>query len=145
MNILQRAEQLRRAIQIVARTLSEDEALEIATVYPAYEIGVSYKVGDYFTYGENNVGDPQLYKVVQAFTSQSDWIPGEIDSLCVPVGLNNAGFTVWSQPTGAHDAYNIGDIVDYEGTLYISRIDGNVYSPISYPDGWEIYSGEVIK
>ena len=140
MNILQRAEQLRRAIQIVVRTLSEDEALEIATVYPEYEIGVSYNVGDYFTYGVNNVGDPQLYKVVQVFTSQSDWIPGEIDSLCVPVGLNKAGFTTWSQPAGAHDAYNMGDIVDYNGTLYISLVNSNIYSPEVYPANWEIYT-----
>ena len=32
-----------------------------------------------------------------------------------------------------------GDIVDYNGTLYKSLIDGNVYSPDKYPAGWEIY------
>ncbi len=43
------------------------------------------------------------------------------------------------QPTGAHDAYNMGDIINYNGILYISKIDGNVYSPVDYPDGWEPY------
>ena len=33
--------------------------------------------------------------------------------------------------------YNIGDIVDYNGTLYKSLIDGNVWSPEEYPAGWE--------
>ena len=42
------------------------------------------------------------------------------------------------QPTGAHDAYNTGDIVDYNGVLYKSLIDGNSYSPEAYPAGWEI-------
>jgi hypothetical protein len=43
----------------------------------------------------------------------------------------------WVQPTGAHDAYNTGDKVTFEGRHYISRIDGNVWSPAVYPDGWE--------
>ena len=47
----------------------------------------------------------------------------------------------WVQPTGAHDAYNTGDIVNYNGTLYRSVIDGNVWAPDAYPQGWEVYSG----
>ena len=45
----------------------------------------------------------------------------------------------WNQPTGAHDAYNTGDIVNYNGTLYKSLIDGNVWAPDAYPAGWEVY------
>ena len=45
------------------------------------------------------------------------------------------------QPTGAHDAYNIGDIVKYNGILYKSLINGNTYSPDTYPAGWEVYQG----
>ena len=47
----------------------------------------------------------------------------------------------WVQPTGAHDAYNTGDIVMYTGTAYRSLIDGNVWAPDAYPQGWEVYSG----
>lgn len=43
----------------------------------------------------------------------------------------------WVQPTGAHDAYNTGDIVMYNGTAYRSLIDGNVWAPDAYPQGWE--------
>lgn len=136
---LQALEQLRRAIQLTANGLSSERALEIATVYPKYKIGMSYSVGDYFTYGENEVGDPQLYKVVQDHTSQADWLPSETASLYEPIGLNDSGYPVWSQPSGAHDAYNAGDIVDYNGVLYVSLIDGNVYSPDEYSSGWEIY------
>lgn len=138
MNLLQKAEQMRRALQMFAQTLDDEKALEIATVYPEYSIGIAYNVGDIFAYGTNNVGDPQLYKVVQAFTSQADWIPGNIDALCVPIGLNTKGYPVWSKPTGAHDAYNIGDIVDYNGTLYKSLRDGNAYSPEEDPTNWEV-------
>lgn len=136
---LQSVEQLRRAIQMFAQTLSNEEAMEIATVYPRYEVGKSYKANEMFTYGTNDVGDPQLYKVVQAHTSQADWIPGATPSLYEPIGLNKEGYPVWSKPSGAHDAYNIGDIVDYNGKLYKSLINGNVYSPDEYPAGWALY------
>jgi hypothetical protein len=56
------------------------------------------------------------------------------------VGLDDSGHPVWSQPTGAHDAYNKGDIVNYNGTLYASLIDGNSYSPEAYPEGWSVYT-----
>ena len=139
MNKLQRAEQLRRALQMFAKSLSDEQAIEVATVYDEWEVGKTYAVGDYLTYGENNVGDPQLYKVVQAHTSQAQWTPYITASLYTPIGLDDKGYPIWSQPTGAHDAYNKGDIVDYNGTLYKSLIDGNVYSPEIYPNGWEVY------
>lgn len=140
MNKLQMAEQFRRALQLFAQSLSEEQALEIATVYPKYEVGKAYSVGDYITHEVNEVGDPQLYKVVQAHTSQADWSPSATPSLYEPIGLNDKGYPLWSKPSGAHDAYNIGDIVDYNGTLYKSIIDGNVYSPDEYPAGWGVYS-----
>ncbi len=142
MNKLQAAEQLRRAIQMFATSLTDEQALEIATVYPKYEVGKAYTVGEYITYGENAVGDVQLYKIVQAHTSQADWLPSENPTLYEPIGLNDAGYPVWSKPTGSHDAYNKGDVVDYNGKLYKSLIDGNVYSPDEYPSGWELVEAE---
>lgn len=137
---LQAGEQFRKAVQLFAQTLTSEKALEIATVFPVYEIGKAYTVGEYFIYGTNELGDPQLYKVIQAHTSQEDWIPSETVSLYEPIGLNESGYPVWSKPSGAHDAYNTGDIVDYNGTLYKSLIDGNVYSPEEYAAGWEVVS-----
>ena len=43
----------------------------------------------------------------------------------------------WVQPTGAHDAYNTGDRVTYNGRVYESTMDGNTWSPDAYPQGWE--------
>lgn len=121
-----------------AATLTDKQALEIASVYPRWEVGKAYSVGDIISYGENSLGDPQLYKVVQAHTSQEDWIPGQgTDSLYDAFGLDESGYPIWSQPTGAHDAYNTGDVVNYNGTLYKSLIDGNVWAPDAYPQGWE--------
>lgn len=140
MNKLQMAEQLRRALQMFVRSLTDEEAMEVATVYPKYEVGKAYKLDDIFSYGLNDVQDPQLYRVVQDHTSAEEWIPSETASLYSPIGLTEEGYPIWSRPTGSHDSYNIGDIVDYNGTLYVSLIDGNVYSPDEYPQGWEVYT-----
>lgn len=40
-------------------------------------------------------------------------------------------------PSGSHDAYNKGDRVFFEGRAWTSLIDGNVWSPSDYPQGWE--------
>ena len=140
MNRMQAAEQFRKALQMFAMSLDDEKAMEVATIYDPWAVGKSYSVGEFVTYGENSVCDPQLYKVAQAHTSQADWTPNATPALYVAIGLDERGYPVWSQPTGAHDAYNKGDIVDYNGRLYQSLIDGNVYSPEAYPAGWAIYS-----
>jgi hypothetical protein len=137
MNKLQMAEQFRKAVQMFAASLDDEKALEIATIYDPWKADRTYAVGEFLTYGINAVGDPQLYKVNQAHTSQSDWLPNLTPALYSPIGLDDSGYPVWSQPTGAHDSYNTGDIVNYNGTLYESLIDGNVYSPEAYPTGWK--------
>lgn len=42
------------------------------------------------------------------------------------------------QPTGAHDAYNTGDKITYNGRHYICKMDGCVWNPSDYPAGWEL-------
>ena len=140
MDRLQMAEHFRKALQMFATTLTEEKAMEVATVFDPWEIGKNYSTGDFLTYVVNSVGDHQLYKVAQAHTSQADWTPDATPALYVAIGLDDSGYPVWSQPTGAHDAYNTGDVVNYNGTLYQSLIDGNVYSPEAYPAGWAAYS-----
>jgi hypothetical protein len=139
MTVIKQAEAIREAMDIAGAVLTEEMALECVRLYRPWEIDKSYQVGEYLTYGQNGVGDPQLYKIVQAHTSQSDWTPDITPALYDAIGLDDSGYPVWSQPTGAHDAYNRGDIVNYNGTLYRSMIDGNTYSPDGYPAGWEVY------
>lgn len=140
MNRLQAAEQLRKALQMFAASLTDEQAMEVVAVYDPWTVGKAYTVGDFLTYGENGVGDPQLYKVVQDHTSQANWTPDATPALYDAIGLDDNGYPVWSQPTGAHDAYNKGDIVNHNGTLYESLIDGNIWAPDAYPAGWVVYT-----
>lgn len=41
------------------------------------------------------------------------------------------------QPQGAHDSYNTGDKITYNGKKYVCKMDGCVWSPTGYPAYWE--------
>ena len=129
-----KAQQLAVKSLIQADSISSNEMLEVAPLFPAYEVGKAYSIGDVFTYKRS------LYEVIQDHTAQADWSPDTTASLYknhTPVGE----IEEWRQPLGAHDAYMTGDRVLFNGEVYISKIDNNVWSPDVY--GWELEtSGE---
>lgn len=139
-NKISKALELRKALQIFLKTLNAEDnledILEVPSVFPVYVVGKAYKTKDIFSYGENAVGDAQLYQVLQDHTSATEWTPDGTPSLYKAIGITEEGYPEWVQPLGASDAYNKGDTVSYNGTLYRSTIDGNVWNPIEYPQGW---------
>ena len=122
-----KAKQLRQLIEQLAVTLADDTALTGVELFPMWAIGVAYAVDDRGQHGGI------LYKCVQAHTSQSDWTPDATPALWVVVSIDE--YPEWVQPTGAHDAYNTGDKVSYNGKHYVCTIDGNAYAPDVY--GWK--------
>lgn len=44
----------------------------------------------------------------------------------------------YRQPTGAHNAYKAGNKVMFQGKKYICQIDGCVWDPLTYPQGWKL-------
>lgn len=143
-NLMQAALEMRKALQMFVGTLDVetqlDKVLAIPSVFPEYEVGVAYSAKDVFQYGVNAVGDPQLYQVLQNHTSEAQYTPDTATSLYKQIGVTEEGYPEWVQPLGATDAYNTGDIVSYNGKLYRSTIDSNVWSPDAYPAGWEEYT-----
>lgn len=141
-NKVQAALELRKALQYFLETLDVetqvDKILEVPSLFPKYKVGKAYAVKEIFSYGENEVGDPQLYQVLQAHTSTAEWTPDTANSLYKKVGVTEDGYPEWVQPLGASDAYNTGDIVSYNGVLYKSVIDNNTWAPDVYPAGWEV-------
>ena len=61
--------------------------------------------------------------------------PGEGDGEG-ETGGEDESIPAFVQPTGAHDAYQTGDRVTYNGHIYESTINNNVWSPDTYPQGW---------
>lgn len=138
-NKVQMALELRKALQLFLASMDADTQAEdmmaVASVFPKYQIGKAYKVKEVFAYGENSVGDPQLYQVLQAHTSAEQWTPDTASSLYKKIGVTEDGYTEWVQPLGASDAYNTGDVVSHGGELYQSTVDANVWEPGVY--GWD--------
>lgn len=129
---LAKARQLRAMIVKAAVSLADEDALEAVELFPAWVTDTAYALDERIRYGE------KLYRCVQAHTSQSDWTPDATPALWTEVALPGE-IPVWRQPTGAQDAYNIGDRVwfpDRGDKVYESTINANVFSPVEYPAGW---------
>ena len=123
-----KAKQLRQLIEQLAVTLDDETALTGVELFPAWVVGKAYAVNDRAQYNGT------LYKCVQAHTSQADWAPDATPALWKTVSLDE--YPEWVQPTGAHDAYNIGDKVTYNGQHYVCTSNANVYAPDVY--GWQL-------
>lgn len=129
---LAKARKLRALMEKAAVSLPDEDALEAVELFPAWKADTAYALDERIRYGE------KLYRCVQAHTSQSDWTPDATSALWTEVAKPGE-IPVWRQPTGAQDAYNIGDRVWYPDRgdkVYESLIDANVFSPAEYPQGW---------
>lgn len=114
-------------------TTPEEDLLPYTSVYPAWKVGIAVKIGEFYQYKE------ELYKVVQAHTTQLDWTPDIVPALFVKVAAAGT-IPVFVHPTGAHDVYMKGDKVHFptiSDPVYESLIDNNSWSPTEYPAGWK--------
>lgn len=131
-------DQYRRAVQMLAYSLPGKQALEVASIYPAWKPGTAYQEGQYVNAGTESGAAAELYRVVQDHTSQDGWPPALTPALYTRVRLDESGYPVWAPPTGAHDAYNMGDIVEHQGKTWQSRRDGNTSEP-GMDEWWSLY------
>ena len=132
MTLVELAKKLRPLIEKAAISLDDTDALEATLLYPEWDgNGVAYHTGDRVRF--NSV----LYKVLQDHTSQPQWTPTAAVSLFAKV-LNPDPHVIpdWEQPD-ASNPYMKGDKVRFEGKIYESVIDNNVWSPAAYPAGWK--------
>ena len=95
-NIIQELLEVRKALQFFLATMDVDtqteNMLEVASVFPKYQTGKAYKVKDVFAYGENGVGDAQLYQVLQDHVSAEEWTPDTTSSLYKAIGVSEGGY-----------------------------------------------------
>lgn len=81
----------------------------------------------------------KIWLAIRAIEARLD--SGEGSSNTEPSGNEPepaAEVPAYVQPTGAHDAYQTGDKVTYNGAVYESLINGNVWAPDVYPAGWRL-------
>lgn len=129
MDIISRAHKVREYIETQSANLTDEEALELPDVFPEWEEGEYYAVGDRVTY------DSKVYKCLSVHEALSSWRPDEAFSLWAEVLASSGEPAEWRQPDSTN-AYMSGDRVTFEGAVYESVIDNNVWSPSAYPAGW---------
>ena len=129
-DILQQAQAIRDSMDAAAIALTDEQAVKSPRLYPTWAAELAVKAGDRLYYPATD----RLYKVVSDHITQADWTPDATPALWVVVSIDE--YPEWVQPTGAHDAYNTGDKVSYNGKHYVCTIDANTYAPDVY--GWEI-------
>lgn len=124
------------ALAPMASTLTDEQIMSVSSLWPEWsQDSVAYKVDDVVQYSN------KLWRCEQAHTSQVSWAPDTAPSLWSQIDIADDGIDVWTQPTGAHNAYNKGDRVHYpskDSPIYESLIDGNSWSPDAYPAGWQV-------
>ena len=121
------AQKMANSIILATSYLDDEQAETVTNLFPIWESGVEYIVGDRRQYNE------LLYRCVQAHTSQDDWTPDITPALWVRTSTEE--WPEWIQPQGAHDAYNIGDKVSHLDKHWISTVDANIWEPSVY--GWD--------
>lgn len=111
--------------------LTDEQALEVPYVFPEWKVNVNYVKEQRVLY------QGVLYKVLQDHKSQAIWMPTEAVSLFAKVLIPDPDVIPdWEQPNSTN-AYMKGDKVLFNGKVYASLIDNNVWSPTDNPTGWE--------
>lgn len=120
------------AMLINTYALSDEQALQVKDLYPAWEdlVGQALTAGYKLTYN----GD--LYKVIQAHTAQSDWLPSATPAL---YGLVGTGVSTGGEHAGTQEdpipyeqmmVIEQGKYYTQDGILYVGLMD----APNGYPN-----------
>ena len=112
------------------REMATDEmSIQVPNLYPVWKENTMYAAGDRVLY--NDI----LYKVLQEHTAQEAWTPEVAHSLFAKVLIPDENeIPVWEQPDSTNP-YMTGDKVMYEGKVWVSIVDNNMWAPGAY--GWE--------
>ena len=126
------AVEVRDAIDTFLETIPDEKVESVKVLFPHWKVGVQYEINARVRFKEN------IYKVLQAHTSQEDWMPDVAVSLYAPLLIDEETNEIleWVQPDSTNP-YMIGDRVIFEEKIYESLIDNNTWSPATYPAGWQ--------
>ena len=123
----EQARRFRQHIDRVIEDISDETALDVTDLFLPWQTDTVYYRGD------RRKHEGKLYRCEQDHISQADWTPDLTPALWTEISVEE--WPEWKQPTGAQDAYRIGDKVSHNSLHWICTIDYNVYEP--GVAGWE--------
>lgn len=102
----------------------------LSGIFPDWQPGVAVAASDIYRH------EGVVYKVVQAHTTQADWTPDVVPALFTAYRAPDA-VSPWVQPTGAQNAYRLGERVTHNGQTWENTgSDANVWEPGVF--GWTV-------
>lgn len=114
---------LRGIMDKAGAMLTDEQALQVTTLYPLWDDTKTYSVVDRVRYAGN------LYRCLQPHTAQETWNPADAPSLWAKVLTDPSGTILpWEQP-GSTNPYMKGDKVTHIGKTWESLVDNNVWEP----------------
>lgn len=105
-------------------------SMQVGKFPPIPEIGEWCDGNKVYAYGEDKA------KCLQGH-NRMHYAIEDTPALWLIIPTISEGYPQWVQPAGAHDAYQLGDRVSFNGKNYESLINANVWSPSAYPAGWK--------
>ena len=122
------AKKYREIINKAVASLTDEDGACVPMLFERWVANKYYIIGDRVCYEDN------LYKVLQNHTSYEVYTPDIAVSLYAKILIPNPSVVPeWEQPDSTN-AYKKGDRVMFEGQLYESTINSNVWAPNVY--GW---------
>lgn len=120
-------EAMRENVNIILPLLDDNAALRVMSLYPAWEPGTAYAVGDRFVYADT------LYRVITAHTSQTNWKPDTAATLYTVINETHAGTADDPIPYDGNMALENGKYYVQNNVLYLCNRDTGtpVYNPLS--------------
>lgn len=119
------AADFRAKVDTLIATFDDETAATNYILFPQWSgNGVAYEVGVRVQYNDT------LYKVLQAHTSQPDWIPTTAPSLFAKVLVDEetGAPKAWEQPDSTN-GYVSGDVVIHNEKYWKSLVDNNIWEP----------------
>jgi len=115
--------------KLAADEIDDDDAPLFAGLFPSWTVGDTVKAGEVYRW------DGTLVEVIQTHKTQADWTPDVVPAL-FKVHRAVGSVAAWVQPTGAHDAYALGERVTFNGQTWESTNAANVWQPGVF--GWVV-------
>lgn len=123
-------------VQNAAGRLTDSQLLEVASSLPVWTEGQAYRQEDAVRHATG------VYRAVEDHVSSPETSPGEkSNDVWLRVGAPHAdGLWDWLAPISEETAYPLGARVYYQGAIYQSLTETNMWEPSHY--GWEKVESE---
>lgn len=122
-SLIELARKLRPYIEKAAIALDDTDALEATQLFPIWHADATYEKDARVRY------DTILYKCLQNHMAQEAWTPIAAPSLWTKVLIPSPDvIPEWEQPDSTNP-YQMGDRVRYDGKIWESTINNNVWVP----------------